>query len=301
MRWLHQNLQALQQVLTRMRRHFFSTLMMFGVMGVTLCLPGMMYVVVDNLRLLAMNIQDEPQLTLFLKLNAKQEAIDAIEQRLQQHAEIKSYRFESKDHAWQQFQVNAVSADVVGSLEKNPLPDAFFVIPKSVEPSTIEKLQQEMQTWPGVDLAQADASWIKRLDLVLKLGQKAIWVLAALLGFALIAIIGNTIRLQILTQREEIEVSQLIGATKRFIRRPFLYAGVIYGLGGGLAAWGLMLAVVDIFNASVLELAHSYASGFNLTMPHWSVNLMMLGCAVGLGWIGSYVAVGRYLASFQAK
>ncbi len=301
MRWLHQNLQALQQVLTRMRRHFFSTLMMFGVMGVTLCLPGMMYVVVDNLRQVAMNIKDEPQLTLFLKLNAKQETIDAIEQRLQQHAEIKSYHFESKDHAWQQFQVNSVSADVVGSLEKNPLPDAFFVIPKSVEPSTIEKLQQEMQTWPGVDLAQADASWIKRLDLVLKLGQKAIWVLAALLGFALIAIIGNTIRLQILTQREEIEVSQLIGATKRFIRRPFLYAGVIYGLGGGLAAWGLMLVVVDTFNASVVELAHSYASDFNLTMPHWSVNLMMLGCAVGLGWLGSYVAVGRYLASFQAK
>ena len=235
--WLNQHTQALHQVLGRMRLNLIATLMMCCVMGVTLCLPGILYVIVDNLNRLAGVVQNEPQLSLFLKLDASAETIATLDKQLQNHPDIKSYRFENKDKAWQQLQLNAGTAGVANSLEKNPLPDAYFVYPKAIDPDTIDRLQKEMQQWPGVELAQADANWIKRLDAVLKLGKKAILVLGVLLGFALIAIIGNTIRLQILTQREEIEVSTLIGATDRFIRRLFLYAGAFAGLGGGIAAW----------------------------------------------------------------
>ncbi len=301
MQWLNQHLQALQLVLSRMRRNTLAALMMCSVMGATLCLPGILYIIVDNLNQLAGNVQSEPQISLFLKLDIKPETIAALDKQLQDHPDIKSHRFVSKNSAWEQLQQDAGTADVAGNLEKNPLPDAYFVQPKAFDPITIERLQSEMQQWPGVVLAQVDANWVKRLYSLLQLGKKAILVLAALLGFALVAIIGNTIRLQILTQREEIEVSKLMGATDGFIRRPFLYAGALYGLGGGLAAWLLLAGVITLFNFSVADIAQQYASNFRLNLPLWQVNLAMIAGAVGLGWLGSYIAVGRSLAQFNLK
>ena len=297
--WLNQHSQALQLVLSRMGRNSIATLMMCCVMGVTLCLPGILYVIVDNLTRLAGNVQSEPQISLFLKLDIKPEAIAALDQQLQKHPAIKSYRFVGKDTAWQQLQVNSGLANAATNLEKNPLPDAYFVQPKEQEPAAVDNLQKEMQQWPGVELAQVDANWVKRLYALLELGKKAILVLVALLGFALVAIIGNTIRLQIVTQRKEIEVSKLIGATDGFVRRPFLYAGALYGLGGGLAAWILLAGVIALFNFSVVDVAELYASGFRLDLPDWQTNLAMIASAVGLGWIGSHIAVSRSLAQFD--
>src|SRR5690606_14492953 len=132
-----------------------------------------------------------------------------------------------------------------------------------------------------------------------QLGKKGILVLVVLLGFALIVIIGNTIRLQILTQREEIEVSKLIGATDSFIRRPFLYAGTIYGLGGGLVAWLLLVAVISLFNISIADLAKLYASGFRLDLPSIQTSISIIASAVFLSWLGSYIAVNRSLSQFD--
>lgn len=299
--WLNQHAQALQLVISRMRRNAGAALMMCCVMGVTLCLPGILYVIVDNLNRLAGDVQSEPRISLFLKLDSNAETIAILDKQLQNHSGVKSYRFVSKDTAWQQLQENAGTAAVAGNLEKNPLPDAYFVQPKVLDPAAIESLQKEMQQWPGVELAQVDANWVKRLYSLLQLGKKAILVLAALLGFTLIAIIGNTIRLQIFTQREEIEVSKLIGATDGFIRRPFLYAGAFYGLGGGLAAWLLLAGVITLFNYSVADIAAQYASSFHLQLPLWQVNLGLIVSAIGLGWLGSYIAVGRSLAQFNLK
>lgn len=293
--WLNQHLRALRLILQRMRRNGLTTLMMVGVMGVTLSLPGILYVVVDNLNRLVSNIQDEPQISLFLQLDIAPKAVAEIKQRLSKHPEIKNYQFVSKEEAWQQLRRDKDGAEVLASLEQNPLPDAFLLQSKVLAPEKIEKLQQELQRWPGIALAQVDANWIKRLHAVLELGNKAILVLAGLLSFALVAIIGNTIRLQILTQLDEIEVSRLIGATNAFIRRPFLYAGVLYGLCGGLMAWLLLACAISVFNFSVVELAALYASRFRLNLPDWQLGLVLLVSAIGLGWLGSYIAVQRSL------
>jgi len=299
--WLNHHAQALDLIIVRMRRNMLATLMMCCVMGVTLCLPGILYVIVDNLGRLAGDVQSEPRISLFLKLDVTDDQVAELDRRLSTHVDVKSHSFVSRESAWEKMQQNAGSEDVAGDLEKNPLPDAYFVEPKTLQPDAVDKLQKEMQQWPGVELAQVDASWIKRLYSLLELGKKAILVLASLLGFALIAIIGNTIRLQILTHREEIEVSKLIGATDSFIRRPFLYAGALYGLGGGLAAWLLLAGVVLLFNYSVADIAQQYASNFRLGLPDWQINLALIVSAIGLGWIGSYFAVNRALAQFQVK
>lgn len=297
--WLNQHGQAFKLVLGRMRRNSLAALMMCGVMGVTLCLPGILYVIVDNLNRLAGDVQSEPQISLFLKLDISKEAIAALDQQLRQQPNIKSYRFVTKDSAWQQLQLNAGTTGIASNLEKNPLPDAYFVHPKALEPVAVSHMQNEMQQWPGVELAQVDADWIKRLYTLLELGKKAIFVLSALLGFALLAIIGNTIRLQIVTQREEVEVSKLIGATDGFIRRPFLYAGALYGLGGGLAAWLMLAGVITLFNFSVAGVADLYASNFRLDLPGAPVIAAIIFSAMAVGWVGSYIAVGRTLAQFE--
>ena len=297
--WLNQHIQPLRMVLGRMRQNLLGTVLMCCVMGVTLSLPAILFTIVDNLGQLAGGIESKPQLSLFLKLDASSSTNQAISEQLKKHAGIAKYEFVTKESAWEQMQQNANTADIGASLDKNPLPDAYFVTPKDIKPENIKRLQQEMQQWEGVELAQVDANWIKRLDTVLKLGKKAIFVLVALLGFALVAIIGNTIRLQIMTQLEEIEVSKLIGATNQFIRRPFLYAGTLYGLGGGLAAWLIVLAVVQLFNTSVTEIADLYASQFRLSMPNVTITLAMLLSAISLGWLGSFVAVNRSLAKIE--
>jgi cell division transport system permease protein len=294
--WLNQHGQALGLVLGRMRRNLAATLMMCCVMGVTLCLPGTLYVVVDNLNRLAGGMHGDMQISLFLKLDITKDGIAALDSQLSQHTGIAEHRFVAKEQAWQEMQSRSGLGEAAGKLDSNPLPDAFFVSPKSVDPDSIEQLRSEMQQWPGVELAQLDADWIKRLYALLELGRKAILVLAALLGFALLAIIGNTIRLQILTQREEIEVSKLIGATNGFIRRPFLYAGTLYGLCGGLVAWLLLAGVIAVFNQSIADLAALYASDFRLELPVWQPMLALLLGAMALGWLGSYIAVNRSLA-----
>lgn len=298
-KWLNQNIQSFNMVLVRMRQNLLGTVLICGVMGVTLSLPAILFTIIDNLGQVTRSVESKPQLSLFLKLDASTSTKQAISEQLKKHPDIAKYEFVSKESAWEQLQQNANTADISASLNKNPLPDAYFVTPKDIKPENVQRLQQEMQQWDGIELAQLDAKWIKRLDTLLKLGQKAIFVLVALLGFALVAIIGNTVRLQMMMQLDEIEVSKLIGATNQFIRRPFLYAGTLYGLGGGLAAWLIVLGVVAFFNTSVTEIADSYASQFRLSMPNATITLVMLLSAVGLGWLGSFVAVTRSLARIE--
>ncbi len=295
--WLSQHQQPLKLVIGRMRNNLMATLLMFCVIGVTLCLPAILYTVVDNLSRLTGDVESKPQISLFLKLDASNKT--EIEAQLRKHADVASFEFVSKDDAWSKMQQDKNTADAAASLEKNPLPDAFYITPKNISPDNIGHLQEEMQKWNGVELAQVDANWVKRLDTILKLGKKAVFVLVVLLGFALITVIGNTIRLQIMTQREEIEVSKLIGATNPFIRRPFLYAGVLYGLGGGLAALIILTFVTMLFNFSVTEIADLYASNFRLQLPSGLSILVLLVSATGLGWLGSYFAVNRTLAQFE--
>jgi cell division transport system permease protein len=298
--WLNLHVQAMGQVIARLRRNMLATLLMWCVMGITLSLPGVLYIAIDNLNRITASVQSEPQISLFLDLKIAPDAIADMKKKLADHAGVKSYRFVGKDAAWDELKKNT-GIGPVSDLDQNPLPDAFFIQPKGTEPEAIEALQHELQQWQGVELAQLDATWIKRLYAVLELGRQAVLILAILLSFALLAIIGNTIRLQVVTQREEIEVSRLIGATDNFIRRPFLYAGTFYGLGGGLAALLFLLGITLLFNASTAEIARLYNSDFTLDFLDFFSSLSLIVIAALLGWMGSYAAVNRSLAKFAFK
>ncbi len=295
--WLTQHTQPLQLVSQRLRQNAMASILMFTVIGVTLCLPALLYTAVDHLSQLSAKFENKPQVSLFLKLDAANQK--EIESQLKTNPDVEKLVFVSKESAWEQMQSDPNFASSAASLEKNPLPDAFYVTPKNTSPQRISQLQKTLQELDGVELAQVDGNWVKRLDSILKLGKKVVLALLILLGFALVTVIGNTIRLQILTQRDEIEVSKLIGATNQFIRRPFLYAGVLYGLGGGIAAWLFLLLVSVLFNYSIAEIADLYLSDFRLHLPSVPSLLILLAIAIGLGWLGSYFAVNRSLAQFE--
>lgn len=174
-----------------------------------------------------------------------------------------------------------------------------MVVPRETGPQSLEKLRDEVSGWPKVTHVQLDTVWAQRLEAGLRLARLAVWLLATLFAFALVAVTFNTIRLQVLTRREEIEVSKLIGATDPFIRRPFLYFGTLQGLAGGLAAWIIIWAGIQLLNGALSELAQLYAARFELRHLSPEDSLSLFVFSAGLGWFGSWLSVNRHLAEIE--
>ncbi|MGB7816762.1 MAG: permease-like cell division protein FtsX [Methylotenera sp.] len=293
--WLTQHAQALSLVLRRFKTSKLSTLFICLAIGVTLALPSIMYAVLDSVSGLANNVKSESQISIFLTLNHGEDAVPNIKTALEKNTAIKNFKFVSKEDALSQLQAAAANNDVLNSLEKNPLPDAFFVEPGKLDTESIENLKIQLSKMEGIDEVIVDGAWIKRLNYLLLLGKKAMFIIASLLAFALVAVIGNTIRMQIVTQSAEIELSQLIGATKSFIRRPFLYAGALYALIGGLFALIITFAVIFLFNQSVAPLAAEYQTNFSLTYPNLLTCIITSLLSLVIGFVSAYLAVSKSL------
>lgn len=294
--WLSQHVRALGMTLGQFLRSPLASLFNVGVIGVALALPAGFYVGIVNLQSLSHRLAAAPQLSVFLALDAARADIAQIEDRLRQHPEVQKFRYVSREQALADMKAGSGLGDVMSGLTQNPLPDAFIVDARDGAAQSLEKLRDEFARWPKVAHVQLDAAWAKRLEAVLKLGQLAVLMLTSLLAFALVAITFNTIRLQILTRREEIEVAKLIGATDTFIRRPFLYFGTLQGLAGGLAAWGLIWAGIYLLNNGLADLSQLYGTSFQLHHLNPADSLGLLLFSAGLGWFGAWMSVGRHLS-----
>lgn len=299
--WLWHHLDALRTTLARLLRTPVATLLNVGVIGIALALPVGLYVALVNLQGLAHTLASDPQLSVFLALDAGRGDTEAIAARLNRHAGVREARYVPREKALQQLKESTGLADIVDSLPQNPLPDAFVVLPRDAQPQALEKLRDEVRGWPKVAHVQLDTAWALRLEAALKLARLAAGLLATLFAFALVAVTFNTLRLQILTRREEIEVSKLIGATDPFIRRPFLYFGALQGLAGGVAAWAIVWAGVWLLNGALGELAQLYSATFELRQLGAEDSLSLLAFSAGLGWFGSWLSVNRHLAGIEPQ
>lgn len=298
--WLNYHRQAIKLVLARMHSNKMSSLMICLVVGVAMCLPALFYVGVDSLSKLTNHMQNETEISLFLKLDTSSDTVTEIDALLAKNDAIQEYRLVTKEEAWQQLKAKSEASNAVHQLNKNPLPDAFFIQAKSAEPEALEALKNSLQNIPGVEQVLFNADWAKRLSILLELSRKIIFFIASLLAIALLVIIGNTVRMQILTQRDEIEVSKLMGATTSFIRIPFLYAGMFYGLFGGVLAILMIVGIIQVFNYSVAEISNLYSSDFHLNVFNTNLFLTIVGAAIFIGWLGSYLAVTRSIASINS-
>ena len=301
--WLSHHLQAIKLVLARMGNNKLPSFMICLVVGVAMCLPGLFYIGVDNLSKLTDHMQNETEISLFLKLDTNAETVTNIDALLAKNEAIKQFHLVTKDQAWQKLkeksESNHETSDAISQLTKNPLPDAFFIQAKSTNPESLESLKNELQDISGVEQALLNTEWAKRLSTLLALGNKIIFFISMLLAVVLLVIIGNTVRMQILTQRDEIDVSNLMGATSSFIRTPFLYAGILYGLFGGLLAVVMIIGVVQIFNYSIAQISSLYSSDFSLALINVKLFTMIICLAVFIGWLGSYLAVSRAITSIK--
>ena len=299
--WLRHHLQSLRATLRRLARTPVATVLNALVIGVTLALPLGAWVLVANLERLAGHLGADPQLSVFLATDAGRADAARIEATLKGAPGVRSFRFVPKDEALAELKRIEGISGIAASLASNPLPDAFVVALVPGEAAAAERLAAELRGAPKVAHVQFDAAWVKRLDAMLRLGAAAVWLLAALLAFGLVAVTFNTVRLQILTQRDEIEVSKLIGATDAYVRRPFFYQGALIGLASGLAAVALVAGTVAILNGEVGRLAATYGSDFRLQLPALEDLASVLAFSSGLGWCGAFLSVSRHLAAIEPR
>lgn len=295
MNWLYLHLRAIGHALGRLAGQPLGTLLSALVVGIALSLPGGGYLLLDNVSSLVRGVSGTPEISVFLAVDAGAPDVAAIEQRLKAEPGLASYRYVPRDEGLRQLEAAGLG-DVLGGLKSNPLPDAFVIAPRGENPAVFAELAARMQAWPKVAHVQLDSAWVERLHALLGLGRSAVLILAGLLGFALVIVTFNTIRLQILTQRQEIAVSRLLGATDPFIRRPFYWFGGLQGMLGGLVALGTIWLGVQALGQPVARLAETYGAVFQLSGPDWRAALAIVAFAALLGWLGAVISVRRHLA-----
>ena len=295
MNWLLVHLDTLRESVARLARQPIASGLNVAVIGIALSLPAGFYLGLSNLQTFSRQLSSDPQVSIFMAIDAGAADVAAVEQRLKSNSEIGRVEFIGRDQALARLKRSAGLADVLANLGRNPLPDAFVVTARSNEPATLEALHDQARKWPKVERVQLDAEWARRLDAALNVGRMLVTLLAVLLAVALVAVTFNTIRLQILSRRDEIEVSKLIGATNPFIRRPFLYFGALQGLAGGFAAWAIVALAVLVLNIQLADLTGLYGTIFTLEWPGLGNTITLLVFAAVLGWLGAWLSVSRHL------
>jgi cell division transport system permease protein len=287
--WLRQHRQALRLAL---RRFAGGGVLSAVVIGVALALPAGGYAVLDSLRGVATRASLDPQVSIFLKSELKRAEAQALERPLRADRRLAKVRFIPREEALKELNAIQGLSEVTAALGQNPLPDAYVVTVRSGE---IDLLVADLGKLPGVAHVQADTAWARRLAAVAAIGRLALWLLTFLLGLGLIAVTFNTIRLQILTQREEIEVSKLIGATDSFIRRPFYYLGLLQGMVGGVIATAIVWIALALLNREVRPLAESFGSAFRISYLSLADAFAVIALAGLLGWLGAHLSVSKHL------
>lgn len=293
--WLAHHQEAASLALRRLAAAPVNSLLSLLAIGVALALPAGGQMLLANALHLAGTTSAVPQISIFMAGNAERRASAEIESRLAKYGGIKQVQFLSREETLARMKANPGLRDVIEALPANPFPDAFVVTATDERPEAMEKLAVEFRQWPKVEHVQLDSAWVRRLDALLKLGRTAVMLLGTLLGAGLIAICFSIIRMQVLMHRAEIEVSRLLGATDGFVERPFLYYGVLLGLGGGVVAWLLVGAAAWWLRAPLGELVRLYDLTLVLQSLDERDSALLLGFAAGLGWLGAMISLRQHL------
>jgi cell division transport system permease protein len=299
-RWMLENLRVLFATLGRLWRDPVSTLLTASVIGVTLALPAGLHVLVQNVSAISYSWEGALQASLFLKDSVSAPRGQALAQELTGHKGVARAAYISREQSLIEFRELSGFGEALDLLQDNPLPAVIVVTPhRDLPQEAMNRLLAEVSRLPEVEVAKLDQKWLDRLYAILDLVERAVLIIAAGLALAVIVIVGNTIRLEIENRREEIIVMKLVGAPDGFIRRPFLYTGLWYGLAGGVVAWLLVHAALYALAAPAARLAGLYDSGYKLAglSPKWT--LLILGAGVALGVLGSVWTVGRNLSRYE--
>lgn len=269
--------------------------------AVALALPACLYVLLNNLQAVTHTWNDAGQITLFLHTKTSEQDIDKLVDTLEKHTQIENVNYISADIALSEFKHRSEFGELLEGLPSNPLPPTIVVTPidTAKESASLNKLKNEFQSIAHIEHAQLDMQWLQRLQAITEIIRRAITAIGIMLGLSVLLVVGNSIRLDIENRRAEIEVTKLIGASDRFIRRPFLYGGMWLGLLGGILAMLLVFTVLLVIRQPAQDLVSLYNSDFQLMLPSYKQSFGLIGTSIFLGLFGSWLAVGHRIAKIQ--
>ena len=293
--WLISHGHACGRAVRRLASQPTVTLLSVLVIGIAITLPLGLYVAFANVSAAASRVNTEPNVNVYLALSASEAEARELERKLRSMDKVQRVTYISRERALDEMKRVANLSELLASLETNPLPHAFSIRPKTNDPAALDALRKEIAPLPKVESIAMDFEWAQKLKRFATFAERIVLLIGLLLAAAVVFVTGNTIRLQILTQKDEIEVSQLIGATRRFIRRPFLYFGAIQGLLAGLVAVFAVITFIWWAGAEVSALTTSYGSDFALQVPTLQQSLGVILLSALLGWLGAFMSVWLYL------
>ena len=300
--WLTRHASTSLGALGRLSRQPFASLMIVLVIAVTLALPAAINVVVKNAQTVSSSWNNALDFSVYLKLDVSVREAEGLARLIRQRADVESVDLVSADAALAEFKLASGFGDALDQLGDNPLPHALVVRPSPGNTgASLTLLQEEISNLPETDLVQVDTEWVQRFHAILDIVRKAIAIGSALLGIAIVVIIGNTIRLDIENRREEIEVTKLIGASNAFVRRPFLWTGFWYGLLGGTSALLLVQYGLYLLKEPVTRLAGLYQGNITVATLGISESLTIIGAAVFLGLFASWVTAARHMRRIEPR
>jgi cell division transport system permease protein len=302
--WLRLHLHAISDAL----KHVLSSAGSFSlnvlVIAIALALPIAGFTILENVRPVSEQLAVDPEISIFMAMDTPREQVTALAPQIRRVVQDAKYsarlEFIPREHALTLFNSKTGLADAVTALGENPLPDGYVVkisgVDNATEAGRIETLAASLKALPGVEYVQVDSAWVKRLAALLHVLRLALVFLAATLAVVVIAVVFNTIRLQVMTQRDEIEVCRMFGAADSYIYRPFYYTGALLGLVAGAAALGVVTLALLPLNDAVAEFARLYASEFRLTPLSAAPSIYFLTTSALLGLAGAVLCVRRHLA-----
>ncbi|AWL10855.1 Cell division protein FtsX [Saliniradius amylolyticus] len=294
--------QALSS-LGELYRNLAASLMTIAVLGLSITLPSTLYIMLENTEQVSAGWEQASEISLFLQPQMQQGDVQQLMTRLKLWPEIDQLEHIDKGQALEEFKRLSEFGDALNYLDNNPLPHVILVTPtsKHSSPTAAGKLLNKLKKQREVDVGQLDIQWLERLHGLVNVATELVTLIAVLLFLAVVLIIGNTIRLNILNKRDEILVMKLVGATDAFIQRPFLYTGFWYGLLGGLMAWLTVALLLWWVSDSIDNVASLYSTQFTLTGLDGSALLTMLGLSVGLGLAGSFISVKKHIRLIEPR
>lgn len=279
----------------------FTTLFTCFVIGIALVLPALFSVLLANVERINEHWDGSPQITLLLKKGLPSIDAGVLARDIGKKNSVNSSTFIDSEVALEDFKTRFEFTDAIEFLNSNPLPHAIIVrlSPSLTSISDIEQMRDSLLKLPEVESALLDAAWVQRLQSITSLIERAVWIIAVILSLTVILVLGNTIRLAIENRKEEIIVVKLVGGTDSFVRRPFLYMGVLLGFGSSLIAWCFIHWVIYLLNEPIISLAASYKLEFSLSGLTFVSTLFLLIFGLSLGWLSAWLAVRKHLDEIE--
>jgi cell division transport system permease protein len=301
--WLERHFQTLVGSLGRLWQQPFATMLTIVVIGIALALPACLHVLVQNVRTASGGWSSALDISVYMKPDATLEQAKRAAERIRQRRDVDAVTLIEADAALAEFRRNSGFGAALDALKDNPLPHALVVRPDAEfrEAGRVQTLSQELRKIDGVEIVQLDTEWVSRFNAILDVVRRGVFLAAGLFALGILVIVGNTIRLDIENRRGEIEVTKLVGGSDAFVRRPFLYNGVWYGLTGGIIAGIIVAIVVAVLSEPVQRIAGLYGSQFELQGVGLVGWLALLFGGALLGWLGSFIVATRELREIEPK